>query len=262
MRRCHTPTAQPAHASTTPAAALTLALASLTLAPLGPAQAQSATDRPDGLFPEPRLVSDAWKLDFDFEKPRAIAVRNTQGEYTWYWYLKYEITNDSDATRYFAPEFTIVTDKGHIFPANFNIPATVFEAIKTRHGHPLLESPTQVIGEVLVGRDFAKESVAIWPAVPPTAQTNDAGDQTEAIEGEDDTGADASTDVEPQPVDIDALSIFVEGLSGEVARFENPITGQTLLLRRTLQLDFAMPGNPPTPQQQVVHFLRRDEVMR
>lgn len=208
------------------------------------------TQRSDALFPKPALVSPAWQLDFDFELPRALAVRSPRGGYDWYWYLRYRVTNPTDEVRYFAPEFTLVTDRGDIFPANFDIPATVFKAIKDRHGDPLLESPIKVIGNLLAGEDFAKESVVIWPAIPPKP------------DAQDDTGSASQAGSPPVPVDIDRLSLFITGLSGEVARFKHPLTEEVLLLRRTLQLDFAMPGNPQTPQDQIVNFLQRSEVMR
>ena len=45
--------------------------------------------------PEPSLVTKSWEFKFTYDTPRAIAVRNLQGEFEWYWFMTYKVVNDT-----------------------------------------------------------------------------------------------------------------------------------------------------------------------
>ena len=182
-------------------------------------------------FPEPAIVSRAWQFQFSHDVPRAIAVPDQGGQNVWYWYMPYKIVNHTDTERIFIPDITIATDRGDIIPAGRGVPSYVFAAIKTRIGNSLLERPDQMVDRVLRGEDHARESVVVWPA----------------------SALDESTSL---------LSIFISGLSGETAIAKNPVTGESIALRRTLMLDFQMPGRPVRPQDQPVVFAGERWVMR
>jgi hypothetical protein len=161
-------------------------------------------------YPEPSLVSSSWQLDFSHGTPRKIAVQ-LPGETVprLYWYMTYKVTNNTGEDRLFVPKFTIYNNRGEIIQAGRGISPTVFDKIHREQRNPLLESPIEVVGRLLQGEDNARESVAIWPA------------------SED---------------DIDEMRIFIGGLSGETARVEDPVTGETVILRKTRVLDYATPG--------------------
>lgn len=180
-------------------------------------------------YPEPSVASDAWQLELEWQTPRPIAIHDDQGLYQWYWYMPYKVTNISDQTVLFIPEVTIATDTGEIFTAGQNIPTTLFPVIKQRLGNPLLESPIEVVGTLLQGEDYAKESVVIWPAFEEN---------------------------------VTDMTLFFAGLSAETATVENPVSGETIMLRRTRMLEFRLPGDPPTPQSQTVILENDRDVMR
>ncbi len=212
--------------------------------------------------PVPALVPRTWQLDLTFEPPRPIAVQDKQGVIRWYWFITYKVVNRTASDRIFLPTVTIATDRGDIVRTNPNIPLKVFEAIKQRTNIPLLEHPVRVDGAIKPGEDRARQSVAMWPAFDH---------------------------------DVDTLSIFFGGLSGESARVVDPKTGKPvidpeslkpeidprtgtpfldpdtgkprihprpLLLRKTLQLRYHMPGSSLHPQHQPM--IQRDKrwVMR
>ena len=184
--------------------------------------------------PEPALVSKSWEFKFTFDTPRAIAVRNLQGENEWFWYMSYKVVNNSGQERLFIPEITIASDQGDILPAGKNVRTAVFDAIKKRSGNRLLESPTDIVGQILQGDDHAKEGVAIWPATKHN---------------------------------IDRISIFVAGLSGETAVVKAPDptdTSKTIdtLVAKTLMIDFDLPGFPVSPQDQNVAYKAQKWIMR
>jgi hypothetical protein len=184
--------------------------------------------------PQPALVTKAWEFKFTHATPRPIVVKNLRGENEWYWYMTYKVVNNSGQERLFVPEITIATDQGDILAAGKNVRTAVFEEIKKRVGNRLLESPTNVVSQILQGEDHAKESVAIWPALDHN---------------------------------VDRVSIFISGLSGETALIKIPDPADTkktidTLVAKTLMLDFDYPGAPTSPQEQPVIFKGSTWIMR
>ncbi|BAM02729.1 hypothetical protein [Phycisphaera mikurensis] len=238
-----------------PAAGAAAALAGLLLAAAAgspPAAAQGAAA--DSSYPRPSLAGDAWQLAMTARNPEVISVRGLSGEPRWYWFLPYAVLNDTGEDRLFVPEVTVVTDGGELIEAGRGVPASVFAAIAERVGNPYLENPEAVIGPIRQGEDFVKESVAIWPV--PAA-------------------------------DVDRMTIFFAGLSGETREAVSPVTGevvtelvidpatgrpalgpdgqprtQPVLLRRTEVLEYLTPGTPRSPDRLPTILLDRSTVLR
>lgn len=202
--------------------ALWAGLLALLLAAVGPIGQVTA-------FPEPAVVSPSWNLDLEYDQPRAVAVNDPAGNVRWFWYLPYQVTNRTGEERLFIPEVTVYTDTGEIIRAGHGVPAGVVDAVQKQLNNPLLESPIEVVGTILQGEDYAKESVAIWPA----------------FDG-----------------DVDQFTIFFGGISGETQTVTNPLTGEEVLVRRTKMLTYRTPGNYPSPQNQPVIFEGERDVMR
>lgn len=184
--------------------------------------------------PEPALVSKSWEFKFSHDAPRPIAVRNLDGQYEWFWYMTYKVVNNSGDERLFIPEITIASDQGDIFIAGQNVRTAVFDEVKKRVGNRLLESPTNIVGQILQGDDNAKEGVAIWPATRHN---------------------------------IDTISIFFAGLSGETALIKVPDPADTTktldtLVAKTYMIDYDLPGFPATPQTQPIVYKGAKWIMR
>lgn len=189
-------------------------------------------------YPRPELTSQAWQLDFDYELPELIAHEDLRGQTRWYWYMTYTVTNNSGRAQMFIPEVTIATDDGKMFSAGTKVPAGVFRRVKQREENNLLESSVEVIGRLLEGEDNAKDSVAIWPATDP---------------------------------EIDQLTMFVAGLSGETQIVIDSVTGEPMvdpetekpvIVRKTLMLEYALPGNPPQVKDQIIELKNEEWIMR
>jgi len=170
-------------------------------------------------FPRPNILQRDWQYQFTYQRPKPISVRNTQGVVEWYWYMPYKVVNVTGEERLFIPSITIATEEGDIITAGKGVPAIVFVKIKAELGNTLLQSPAQVVGKFLTGEDFAKESVAIWPAFGH---------------------------------DISRMSIFIGGISGETHEEHDPVSGDKVLMNKTLMINFEFPGKPASPQQQAV----------
>ena len=202
--------------------AILLALLAAALAPISASRRAIA-------YPQPEVVPTIWLLDFSFDQPRLIPVADLRGNLRWYWYLTYKVVNNTQAEQLLIPEFSIATDRGDILEAFDGVPSNVFDAIKAEVGNDLLENPTQMIGRILRGQDHARESVAVWPAFEH---------------------------------DVDLMSVFVAGLSGETRNVPHPVTGEPIVMRRTLMLDFATPGTTSPSRAPLIHLQSRRWVMR
>jgi hypothetical protein len=173
----------------------------------------------------------AWQIDFQFQKPAPIAVRNADGAVEWYWYLPYKVVNNTGARRLFVPSVAVADDNGRVIQAGQDVPDKVYDKVQQRLSDPLLKSPIQVKGPLLEGQDHAEESVFIWKAFERNEK-------------------------------IDRFRIFVAGLSGKTTMIQNPRTGEPVQLQHTLMLEYRAPGAPASPADQPLEFLKQDWVMR
>ncbi|QNN21416.1 hypothetical protein HED60_03720 [Planctomycetales bacterium ZRK34] len=161
--------------------------------------------------PQPNVVSSAWQLSVKFDAPRVISYRlPSDDQPRLYLYMTYTVANETGEDQMFIPDLWLLTDGGDLLQANRGVAPSVFKAIKKYLDNPLLESPTQIVGKILQGKDNARDGVAIWP-VPDH--------------------------------DVDMLRIFFGGLSGEVHEVTDANTGEKHLLRKTLMVEYQAPGD-------------------
>lgn len=200
--------------------------------------------------PRPKILSDSWQLDFVYEKPALITVDLPGEGPTDFWYLPYTVTNNTGQELLFVPDVMIYTDAGDLILAPRKVPPVVFTAVKAELRNPLLESPIDIIGQLLQGEDNARDGVILWPA--------------------------------PNH-DIDSFKIFVGGLSGETAILDPDGTiipekadsndeadidahaarkRAGIVLRKTLVLEVATPGDIETRTSAPVVMRRSQWIMR
>jgi hypothetical protein len=207
---------------------------------------------------QPALNPIAWEIELKYEDPKRIEVQTPRGRET-YWYVLYTATNTSDQTQRFYPTFQIVTEDLRVYPTDVDVFPLVFQAIRELHKqqYPYLVAPNVASKEPLkVGDDNARQSVAIWREID---------------------------------LNVNSFSVFVSGLSGEAKVVKNPAydpsvkensavaleirTGgppkatfasnpKTFTLRKTLQIDYALPGAAGTrslvePQRTRVQWVMR-----
>ena len=92
-----------------------------------------------------------------------------------------------------------------------------------------IEAQNEIIGEILHGRDHARDGLAVWRA---------------------------------KTTDVTELSLFIGGLSGETARVRNAITGEETILRKTLQRDYLIPGDPLPRGSKPVEMVEQNWILR
>jgi len=236
------PATQPADATAVPASPPADAVAA---SPLGKDLAGQDQDKA-GTYPKPLTVPLQWQLEIELGDFRPIAVRlPDKKEDQIFWYLRYTVTNRSGDDRVFVPEVILYTDTGEIVRAGKQTPMAVFNKIKALYNDPLMKIPTAMTGKLLQGEDNAKSSVAIWPDFDPNAGK---------------------------------VSIFLGGLSGETTSVnlpapiivvepdwrgqERPVTKDKLLLVKTLELQYAIPGEKAARRHLAPKLTKQHWVMR
>jgi hypothetical protein len=177
-------------------------------------------------YPRPAAVPPRWELEFE---PGPLRLYVDSGEASAYWYFTYKVTNRTGRDQVWAPSLTLFTDAGEILPSGRGVPTRIAADIMTLLGNELLENQNEVIGEIFHGREHAKESLVIWPA----------GD-----------------------LQVNEISLFVAGISGETVTVKHPMTGQEVLLRKSLQRDYLIPGDAVARGSRPVDMLRQQWVMR
>ena len=159
-------------------------------------------------FPQPSLTPVSWQLKFQHHGLERIFV-TIDGKEQPFWFMRYTVINKSGQDILFTPSFELVSDTGQVSQGYKDEHNIVFEKIKKLYNSNLLLSPANIVGKLLQGEDNAKDSVAIFPALDPDARK---------------------------------FQLFVSGLSGETAEVKNPVNGKPVLLQKTLELDFTIPG--------------------
>ena len=130
-----------------------------------------------------------------------------------------------------------MTDTFQIIPAGKNVPSLVFKEIKQRHQlkYPYLEALSKTDNILLQGEDNTKDIAIIWPEFDIKARK---------------------------------ITIFITGLSNETAVVENPLSKDEngeptkIYLRKTLELNYALKGDPALSTNIGVSFLSKRWIMR
>ena len=192
--------------------------------------------------PQPALVPSpgAWQLDFQIiGGPEQITVTLPgDAKPCRFWYLLYTVSNRTSREVEFLPEFELFTDTFQLYQSGVKVRRPIFEAIRQRYAGsvPLLEPEGTVSGKILLGKDNARDSVAIFQDFDPNATH---------------------------------VKLFVSGLSNETVIVNHPTafdlaTGnpKEVLLRKTLTLKYQVTGDVQNPQNRVLLYRNRDWIMR
>jgi hypothetical protein len=129
-----------------------------------------------------------------------------------------------------------MTDTFQIIPAGRNVPAGVFKYIKSRHVgvYPFIEVLDPSGTKILQGDDNTRDIVIIWEDFDPAAKN---------------------------------VSLFVGGLSNETQVIELPAVDASaeptkVYLRKTLQMDYAISGDPKFRADPKIKFTQKSWVLR
>lgn len=182
--------------------------------------------RTGGAAPTADIASTAWQLDVEFYDPQRITIQLPGSDRpTTFWYVLYQVTNQTGQEVQFYPSFRIVTNTLQVVDGGADISPSVYDAIAARHKreYPFFAPPGKVTGPLLQGEENSRASVAVFRTFDPQASS---------------------------------FTLFMSGLSGEIERVANPSfdvkgpvsedNARAFLLRRTLAVTYDLPGDPET----------------
>ena len=176
--------------------------------------------------PRPSMVPLRWELKFDPGELRLYVDPVTNDAY---WYFTYVVTNLTGQDQIWAPSLVLFTDAGEILASGRNVPERVTMRIREMLRNDLLETQFEVIGDILQGVEHAKDGLVVWPA-----------DRT----------------------DVNRMTLFVGGISGETARVMHPVTGDAVILRKTLAREYLIRGAALSRGSRPAEFQKQEWVMR
>jgi hypothetical protein len=196
-------------------------------------------------YPEPSPYPISWELQFTHGLPKRIVVDIPTKVVApqAFWYMTYQVTNNTDTEQMFLPRFELLGENGKLYVANQNISKRVFDQIKDAEHNSMLEPITSITGQIRIGPAEARDGVAIWP--------------------------------EPM-LRMGHFSIFVSGLSGEAVflkktdgKFQKvdsaddlKDTKNLIILRKTLQLNYFIRGDEVYPGEDEVNVDSELWIMR
>ena len=190
--------------------------------------------------PKPAVVQKPgeWTFDVEFEHLQQIKLSFRQEQKPrYYWYTILTLTNETGKDVGFYPACDLMTDTFQIIPSGKNVPPVVVQRIKKRHrkSYPFLQSVHKTGSRILQGKDQAKDVLIVWPDFDFSA---------------------------------DHLSLFISGLSNETAVIDHPSETnpqgdpKKVFLRKTLELEYNIEGDPTLRSQVKVSYAGKRWVMR
>jgi hypothetical protein len=160
-------------------------------------------------YPVPNPVPSRWEFTFETIEFNTITLPTGRaGAPEAYWYLTYTVTNDTDADRNYAPSFVMYDDQGDLRTSG--VSADAMRQILSRLNTPYVEDELSISGMLRRGEANARTGVVAWPVASAK---------------------------------VDTIHIFVGNLSGETAIEVDPLTGDEIVLRKTLALTYEVPGD-------------------
>jgi hypothetical protein len=190
--------------------------------------------------PEPTLAKlpSIWTLDVTFENPQQICVQIPgDSKPSRFWYMILTLTNDTGREVSFYPDIWLTTDTFKTVQASRDAREKVFDKIRIRHQgrYPFLEPFEFVADRILQGADNSKDLAVIFPDFDPCAKQ---------------------------------VSIFIGGLSNETVIIDHPTEKDSsgnsvkVVLKKTLELQYAIPGDSSLRNAQTLDFIDKRWVMR
>jgi len=161
--------------------------------------------------PEPSPVASRWQLDLRPGPLRIATVIDEIGLPRTYYYLTYDVVNNTGKDIFFAPSFELASEDGEIRSAGKGVPSVVTNELLARLRNPFLldQISMATAGELLQGEENGRSGLVIWPA---------------------------------DGLKVDEIKVFATGFSGETRKITKPDTGEEVTLRKTLMLVHATPG--------------------
>lgn len=180
----------------------------------------------DSALPAPSFVAPPKDIDFT---PTELRLYKDPDSGKQYWYTTYDVVNNTGKELRFAPRIELVVDDGRILAQGDGVSSGVVRQLKAYLKNDLLEDQFEILGEVLPGKEHAKTGLIVFRA----------------------------DDITPTE-----LTVMVQGLSRETEKKPNPKTGDMVTLRKTVKIDYLVPGDPKPRGTTTYSIVNREWIFR
>jgi len=177
-------------------------------------------------YPKPAAVPYRWELNF---VPGDLRLYRDPESSRYFWWFTYSVTNRTNGVQLWAPSLVLYTDTGEIIQAGKEVPGNVTEDLLDMMNNQFLEDQNAIIGDILQGKEHMKEGLVVWRA---------------------------------NSLAVNEVSLFIAGTSGETARVKNPVSGSEVILRKTLQRNYLIPGDATARGSEPAQLVSEEWVMR
>ncbi|MGE3107535.1 MAG: hypothetical protein AB7G11_01000 [Phycisphaerales bacterium] len=174
--------------------------------------------------PEPEAIPRRWQLEIE-PGPLRLTTVETDGVPHAYFYLTYRVINNSGEDLLFAPSFELSTEYGS-FRSGIGVPTHVTRELLKETENKYIEDQISIIGQLMQGKENAKDGLVIWPA---------------------------------NNLNVNSMTVFAAGFSGETTSVEMPATKERVVLRKTLQIKYHASGDM---SQMLGEVIEREESPR
>lgn len=229
------------HTTRTPTASRTIAaalLAALTISGLF-APATLAQEPPRTAAPQADALPRSWQLDLKISPLRIVNVDVGRGEVRPFYYFTYTVTNNTGQDiRLFVPSWDMMAGDGSMIRSGRDVPVAVTSQLMERARNENLQDQIAIIGPLAQGRENALDGLVVF----------------------------AASSLRPEEI-----VIFAAGFSGETATYLPPspvtradgtVSTEPVILRKTLMLRFAAPGDLSTRGDEPLPMVEQRWVMR
>lgn len=164
--------------------------------------------------PEPEAIPRRWQLEIEPGPLRLTSLDvPVVGKKTFY-YFTYKVINNTGEDLLFAPAFELATERG-VHRSGTGVPVAVTKTLMEYVQNSYIQDQISIIGQLLQGKENAKEGLVIWPA---------------------------------DELDADEMTLYAAGFSGETATVEKPTTKdkavkEKVVLRKSYQIKYHLSGD-------------------
>lgn len=190
-------------------------------------------------YPTPSKASKPgiWTLNTGVLQPQQLTVNMPGKGPQRFWYTILTVTNKGFEDVRFFPNCELVTDTFKVTLAGTECSGLVYSQLQKRYQgqYPFLESLENFNRRVLVGSDNTRDIAIIWPDFDANAKK---------------------------------VALYIAGLSNEIAKVDHPAktdesgNPQQVLLRKTLELNYSISGDPARRSEASLKYLSKSWVMR
>jgi len=177
-------------------------------------------------YPKPAAVPFRWELTFE---PGELRLYRDPETSRYYWWFTYMVTNRTNGVQLWAPSLVLYTDTGEIIQAGKEVPTNITQNLLGMMNNQFLEDQNSIIGDILQGKEHAKEGLVVWRA---------------------------------NSLAVNEISLLIAGTSGETARVKNPMDGSDVILRKTLHRQYLILGDATARGSQPAELISEEWVMR